>query len=40
MTRDMVLPWLAANPRAKRDLAFGREQQYVVNPNGVPELTD
>ena len=32
--------WLAANPRANKGLAFGREQQYVVNPNGVPELTD
>jgi diaminopropionate ammonia-lyase len=36
----MVPNWLSANPRAKRTLPFGREQQYVVNPNGVPELTD
>ncbi len=36
----MVPPWLAANPRAKKGLAFGRDQQFVVNPNGVPELTD
>ena len=36
MTHD----WLARNPRARRDLPFGREQQYVVNPNGVPELLD
>jgi diaminopropionate ammonia-lyase len=40
MTMRMIPPWLVKNPRAKRDLAFGREQQYVVNPNGVPELTD
>ena len=36
----MVYDWLAANPRAQERLAFGRDQQYVVNPNGVPELTD
>lgn len=30
--------WLAANPRLDRNLAFGRAQQFVVNPNGVPEL--
>jgi diaminopropionate ammonia-lyase len=36
----MVPEWLAANPRAKNGLAFGREQQYVINPDGVPELTD
>lgn len=36
----MVPSWLAANPRAKKGLAFGRAQQFVVNPNGVPELTD
>ncbi len=36
----MVPDWLAANPRARKSLAFGRDQQYVVNPNGVPELTD
>jgi diaminopropionate ammonia-lyase len=36
MTHD----WLARNPRARPDQPFGREQQYVVNPNGVPELLD
>jgi len=36
MTHD----WLARNPRARRSLSFGRDQQYVVNPNGVPELLD
>jgi len=36
----MVPDWLEANPRANKSLPFGREQQYVVNPNGVPELTD
>ncbi|QQS14164.1 MAG: diaminopropionate ammonia-lyase [Rhodospirillales bacterium] len=34
----MVPAWLAANPRARRDRPFGREQRYVVNPNGVAEL--
>jgi diaminopropionate ammonia-lyase len=32
--------WLAKNPRAKRSLEFGREQQRVINPNGIPELCD
>jgi diaminopropionate ammonia-lyase len=36
----MDFAWLASNPRSKRGQAFGREQQYVVNPNGVPELLD
>src|ERR1700754_2707429 len=36
MTHD----WLAGNPRARPDQPFGREQQHVVNPNGVPELLD
>jgi diaminopropionate ammonia-lyase len=36
MTHD----WLARNPRARPDQPFGSEQQYVVNPNGVPELLD
>ena len=36
MTHD----WLARNPRARPNLPFGREQQHVVNPNGVPELLD
>lgn len=31
-------PWLAPNPRAKRNLEFGRAQQHVINPNGVDEL--
>lgn len=33
-------PWLAPNPRAKRNLEFGREQQRVINPNGIPELCE
>ena len=32
--------WLARNPRAGRSLKFGREQQFVVNPNGIAELCD
>jgi diaminopropionate ammonia-lyase len=36
----MTDDWLARNPRARRNLPFGREQQHVVNPNGVPELLD
>src|SRR6185312_7990557 len=36
----MVPDWLSANPRARKALPFGRDQQDVVNPNGVPELTD
>ncbi len=38
MTTLSFPAWLAKNPRLDRDLAFGREQQFVVNPNGVPEL--
>ena len=34
----MVPPWLAANPRVGPGLAFGREQRFVVDPNGIPEL--
>lgn len=34
----MALSWLEANPRAQKGMAFGRDQQFVVNPNGVPEL--
>ena len=34
----MVPPWLAKNPRAGPDLEFGREQQFVINPNGISEL--
>ncbi|TAJ82150.1 diaminopropionate ammonia-lyase [Reyranella sp.] len=33
-------PWLAPNPRAKRNLEFGSAQQRVINPNGVPELCE
>lgn len=33
-------PWLAPNPRAKRNLAFGSEQQRVINPNDIPELCE
>ncbi len=36
----MVPPWLAKNPRLKPDQKFGREQQFVINPNGIPELSD
>ncbi|MBI2736793.1 MAG: diaminopropionate ammonia-lyase [Rhodospirillales bacterium] len=36
----MVTPWLEKNPRAAKTLKFGREQQYVVNPNGIPELCE
>lgn len=35
----MTLDWIDRNPRAGA-LPFGRDQQYVVNPNGVPELLD
>jgi len=35
----MTLDWIDRNPRAA-NLPFGRDQQYVVNPNGVPELLD
>src|SRR5947208_16918086 len=34
------LAWLARNPRAGHPLKFGREQQFVVNPNGIAELCD
>ena len=36
----MVPSWLAHNPRASRAVKFGRDQQYVVNPNGIPELCE
>ena len=36
----MVTPWLANNPRAAKALKFGRDQQFVVNPNGIPELCE
>ncbi|HYD06436.1 MAG TPA: diaminopropionate ammonia-lyase [Reyranella sp.] len=35
----MTLDWIDRNPRTGH-IAFGRDQQYVVNPNGVPELLD
>eukprot|EP01036_Dinobryon_divergens_P051320 gene51319-68687_t len=38
--RVMTTPWLAKNPRALRPLEFGREQQFVINPNGIPELCE
>ena len=34
----MVPPWLASNPRARPTCQFGREQQFVIDPNGIPEL--
>ncbi|MBY0320448.1 MAG: diaminopropionate ammonia-lyase [Reyranella sp.] len=36
----MVTPWLEKNPRAAKTLKFGRDQQYVVNPNGIAELCE
>jgi len=36
----MVTPWLEKNPRAAKTLKFGSDQQYVVNPNGIPELCE
>jgi diaminopropionate ammonia-lyase len=36
----MVTPWLEKNPRAAKALKFGRDQQHVVNPNGIPELCE
>jgi diaminopropionate ammonia-lyase len=36
----MVPPWLAPNPRANRRQKFDRDQQFVVNPNGIPELSE
>src|SRR3954463_9766402 len=35
----MTLDWIDRNPRAAAQ-SFGHDQQYVVNPNGVPELLD
>ena len=40
MTTPSLPAWLARNPRADRALPFGRDQQFVVNPNGVPELLE
>ena len=36
----MVPPWLAENPRVGPGLAFGGEQRFVVDPDGIPELCD
>src|SRR5215468_1635682 len=36
----MVPAWLAKNPRATSHLEFGREQRFVVDPNGIAELCD
>jgi diaminopropionate ammonia-lyase len=36
----MVTPWLEKNPRAAKALKFGRDQQFVVNPNGIAELCE
>src|SRR4029450_12384293 len=36
----MVTPWLEKNPRAGKALKFGRDQQFVVNPNGIAELCE
>src|SRR6266481_6235373 len=36
----MVFSWLAPNPRIRRDAKFGRAQQYVIDPEGIPELCD
>ena len=36
----MFPSWLAKNPRATSAPNFGREQQFVVSPNGIPELCD
>lgn len=32
--------WLAPNPRAAQAPSFGRDQQFVINPNGIPELCE
>ena len=40
MSTPPPLPaWLAKNPRSDRAQKFAREQQRVINPNGIPELT-
>src|SRR5260370_28785730 len=36
----MVPRWLAENPRVGPGLAFGGEQQFVVDPTGISELCD
>ncbi|CAN5922287.1 diaminopropionate ammonia-lyase [soil metagenome] len=40
MTKAMIASWLAPNPRAPQALTFGRDQQFVINPNGIPELCE
>jgi diaminopropionate ammonia-lyase len=36
----MLPPWLAKNPRTGPGLTFGREQRFVIDPDGIPELCD
>jgi diaminopropionate ammonia-lyase len=36
----MIPSWLAQNPRARQGRKFGREQQFVVEPGGIPALCD
>jgi diaminopropionate ammonia-lyase len=36
----MVPSWLAHNQRTSAALKFGRDQQYVINPDGIPELCE
>lgn len=36
MTQD----WIARNPRARRDMAYGAEQRRVIDPDGVPGLLE
>jgi diaminopropionate ammonia-lyase len=36
----MLPPWLANNPRTGPGLTFGREQRFVIDPDGIPELYD
>src|SRR5262245_51988551 len=36
----MVPAWLAQNPRATSHLTFGREQRFVVDPDGIGALCD
>ncbi len=38
MTAPMTPSWLASNPRAKRTLEYGREQKFVIDPDGIPAL--
>jgi diaminopropionate ammonia-lyase len=34
----MVPPWLARNPRIKRDLPYGAAQRAVIDPDAVPDI--